>query len=172
MFSLACFAFSVNFNDKCLALAGWSPLHFAAQFGSIEIIQLIFDRVQAPDPLTIAGKTPLDIACRNNSPDVGKLNLFESLLLRDRRAQEKLSSCSKFYSPWKTHTNNEKSIRNSNSIYLVKYFLDKGADINHGNANGWIPLMDAIQRNKLDNVKILLDCGADVAKADKTGKTS
>ena len=72
--SAACFAFFANGYDTFLALAGWSPLHFAAQSGSIETVQLMFDRVQSPYPLTIAGVTPLGIACANNSPDVGMPN--------------------------------------------------------------------------------------------------
>ena len=54
-------------------------------------------------------------------------------------------------------------------MYLVTFFLEKGADINHGNANGWTPLMLAIEGRKLENVKLLLDCGAEVEKTNKRG---
>ena len=61
---------------------------------------------------------------------------------------------------------------NSNSTYLVKFFLDKRADINHGDAwNGWTPLIFAIDREKLENVELLLDGGADVEKKTRLGKT-
>ena len=52
----------------------------------------------------------------------------------------------------------------------MTFFLEKGADINHGNADGWTPLMYAIQGKNLENVKLLLERGADVKKADKDGK--
>ena len=65
----------------------------------------------------------------------------------------------------------KKALRNSNSTYLVTFFLEKGADINHGAADGWTPLMYAIQEKNLENVKLLLERGADVKKADKDGKT-
>ena len=43
--------------------------------------------------------------------------------------------------------------------------------MNHGDANGTTPLMRAIKAKNLEDVKFLLDCGADVKKADKRGKT-
>ena len=73
--SATCFPFSANRYRKIFAFAGWSALHFAAQSGSIEIVQLVFDRVQRPDPLTVAAETPLCMACTNNTPDVGKPKL-------------------------------------------------------------------------------------------------
>ena len=63
---------SLNHQQKLSALAGWSALHYAAKWGSIEIVALIFGRVQSPDPLTLSNSTPLEIACEHNSPDVGK----------------------------------------------------------------------------------------------------
>ena len=53
----------------------------------------------------------------------------------------------------------------------MKSFLANGADINHRDANAVTPLIYAIQGNKLENVKLLLECGADAEKADKIGKT-
>ena len=66
---------------------------------------------------------------------------------------------------------NEKAPRTSNSAYLVRFLFEKGADINLGNANGWTPLIYAIEGKKLENEHHLLDCGADVGKAKKDGKT-
>ena len=65
----------------------------------------------------------------------------------------------------------EKSDKETNRNYLVKFLLDQEADINHGSAKGLTPLMYAIQGKKMENVKLLLENGADVAKADKEGST-
>ena len=43
--------------------------------------------------------------------------------------------------------------------------------MNHGNANGWTPLMYATAGKKPENVKLLLDCGAEVEKKNIRGKT-
>ena len=40
-----------------------------------------------------------------------------------------------------------------------------------GNADAWTPLTFAIVQKNLEDVKLLLECGADMEKADKYGKT-
>ena len=42
--------------------------------------------------------------------------------------------------------------------------------MNHADDNGLTPLMYAIYGEKLENAKLLLDCGADVKRAKKDGK--
>ena len=44
-------------------------------------------------------------------------------------------------------------------------------NINHRNVDSETPLMVAIKEKNLEKVKLLLECGADVEKADKKGKT-
>ena len=65
----------------------------------------------------------------------------------------------------------KKAPRNSNSTCLVTFFLEKGADINHGDVDGFTPLMCAIRWKNLEIVKLLLDCGADVKKLNNYGNT-
>ena len=74
--SAAHLARPVSHQDKFFALAGWCALHHASRWGSIEIVQLVFDRVQSPDPLTDIEETPLCLASKHNSPDVGKRKLY------------------------------------------------------------------------------------------------
>ena len=45
------------------------------------------------------------------------------------------------------------------------------ANVNHDDANVWTLLMRAIQEKNLEIVKFLLDCGVDVEKTTKDGKT-
>ena len=73
--SASCSASSLNHYDNFFAFTGWSPLHIAAQYGSIEIVQLIFDRVARPDPLSDTKATPLCLACQFNTSDVGEPKL-------------------------------------------------------------------------------------------------
>ena len=57
------------------------------------------------------------------------------------------------------------------SSNLVTFLLDKGGDVNHIGANGYTPIMYAINGKKLENVRLLLDRGADVEKVNSRGKT-
>ena len=100
-FSAACFAFSVNHYDKFLPSAGWHALHYAARYGSIEIIQLIFGRVHSPDPLNIDEVTPLCLACGWNSPDAGKPK-FEDLTFTRWPYRNTFMFPLHFRCPWKT----------------------------------------------------------------------
>ena len=70
-------------HTKLFAFAGCSAIHYAANYGSIEIVQLICGRLQNADPLAIDKMTPLCLACARNSPDVGEPKLSKPLLSQD-----------------------------------------------------------------------------------------
>jgi ankyrin repeat protein len=64
----------------------------------------------------------------------------------------------------------------TSSLDTVKLLLDRGADINAANRNGYTALMFAAQQSNgtssLDTVKLLLDRGADINAADRNGYTA
>ena len=70
--SANCFTGSRSRYDKSFAFAGFSPLHVAAERGTLEIVQLIFHRVQNLELPNVYGTAPLSLASKSNSPDVGK----------------------------------------------------------------------------------------------------
>ena len=78
-------ALFLNHQHKLFALAGWSALHYAARWGSIEIVQLLFGRIQSLDLLTNDKKTPLGLACIFNSPEVGEPKLLKDWLFEETR---------------------------------------------------------------------------------------
>ncbi|KAF2998833.1 hypothetical protein E8E13_002593 [Curvularia kusanoi] len=53
---------------------------------------------------------------------------------------------------------------------MIKLLLDKGANANHQNGNGRTPLMEASLWGRIENVKYLLDYGADKALRDTDGR--
>jgi ankyrin repeat protein len=59
----------------------------------------------------------------------------------------------------------------SNTI-IVELLLDKGANINLANEDGWTPLICAASINRVDVIKILLSNGADINLKNKDGKTA
>ncbi len=60
-----------------------------------------------------------------------------------------------------------------NNIAMVKYFLDKGIDVNKTQRkSGFTPLMCASSFGRKEIVKLLLDKGADKNASDKQGFTA
>ncbi|MCW8838680.1 MAG: ankyrin repeat domain-containing protein [Thiovulaceae bacterium] len=55
---------------------------------------------------------------------------------------------------------------------MVKYLLDKGADINKVDGVGWTPLMEAIMDDMPELCKTLVDAGADKTIVNKRGVTA
>lgn len=53
----------------------------------------------------------------------------------------------------------------------IKILLERGADINIQNEEGYTPLMKAIYRENPETVKLLLDNGADVNIKTNNGET-
>ncbi|MBF0297511.1 MAG: ankyrin repeat domain-containing protein [Oligoflexia bacterium] len=58
------------------------------------------------------------------------------------------------------------------TIKMVRYFVDSGLDINFQNEEGISPLMAAAQNNRKENVKFLLQKGADPHAKNKSGQTA
>ena len=72
-------------------VAGWMPLHIAARYGTLEIVQLIFEHIQESDPLIIYEVTRLCLLCRDSNSNIGKAAFFQHFLacgaLRERVGQ-------------------------------------------------------------------------------------
>ena len=109
---------SLNRQDSFSTFAGESPLHFAAQYGSIEIVHLIFDRVRGPDPFSVATVAPLCLACKQNSPEVGEQK-FENFTFTRRPYRKTFVFLLHFLSPTKT----ERSRINPHEI-LINLFSE------------------------------------------------
>ena len=57
------------------------------------------------------------------------------------------------------------------NLELLKYLIDKGADLNSQNKNGYTSLMEAVENNHFYIVKELVLKGADRDKTDYVGRT-
>ena len=57
-------------------------------------------------------------------------------------------------------------------VDVARLLLDKGADVNRANKNGWTPLSIACSKGHVDAVRLLLDKkGAEVDRAGEDDKT-
>jgi ankyrin repeat protein len=54
----------------------------------------------------------------------------------------------------------------------VKFLVDKGADVNKPDPQGWLPLQNAARQRKDAMVKLLIELGADPDAADHSGMTA
>lgn len=58
------------------------------------------------------------------------------------------------------------------NLELVRFLVEKGADVNAVNAEGWTALMAAARKGSLDIVRFLLDKGAALDAKDRFGNTA
>jgi ankyrin repeat protein len=61
---------------------------------------------------------------------------------------------------------------NKSRYDVVKFLLDRGADVNSANRNGWTPLMGAASAGNKNLVGLLIDRGADVKAKHAYGWTA
>jgi ankyrin repeat protein len=60
----------------------------------------------------------------------------------------------------------------NNCVDTVRVLLDKGADVNAKDGDGWTPLIKAASGGFTDLAHLLLDRGADIDVADKLERTA
>ena len=58
-------------------IAGWTPIHQAAENGHEQVCKLIMDKIKDKNPADLKGRTPLHIAAKNGYLAVCELILDE-----------------------------------------------------------------------------------------------
>ena len=61
---------------------------------------------------------------------------------------------------------------NEPKIAVIKYLIEKGADVNAATSDGWTALMSAAQRNFTNNISVLLANGASPHQITKFGENA
>ncbi|MEE9443648.1 MAG: ankyrin repeat domain-containing protein [candidate division Zixibacteria bacterium] len=141
-------------NDR-----GSTALHFAAENGHLQIVELLLDRGADLEAIDVDGDTPLmGAAIRGHS------EIFKMLL--SRGADVDILNI------------NENGVLHyaamGGSVEIVDLLLDRGQNINTQvaqNQGGFTPLIMAVFRNKQEVVKFLLEKGADIEISDSYGRT-
>ena len=59
----------------------------------------------------------------------------------------------------------------ANDFDRVKFLVEKGADVNKPDPQGWTPLQNAARQRKDEMIKTLIELGADVNRPDDSGMT-
>ena len=137
--------------------AGWSALHFAATYSSPEIIEYLLSLGMTVNMTSKTGQTPLMCACLEG----GRLDNIKRLLELGADIQQL-----EFNDGWSPlHF----AARDS-SPEIIEYLLSLGMTVNMTDKSGQTPLMCACYKGgRLDNIKRLLELGADIQQLDYDG---
>ena len=137
--------------------AGWSALHIAARHSSPEIIEYLLSLGMTVNMTDKSGQTPLMCACLEG----GRLDNIKRLLELGADIQQL-----EFNDGWSAlHI----AARDS-SHKIIEYLLSLGMTVNMTSKTGQTPLMCACYKGgRLDNIKRLLELGADIQQLDYDG---
>lgn len=136
--------------------SGWTPLHFAAGFGSVEITDLLIKKGADVNAQEESGYGPIHWAAKNNYPDCIKLLIENGA---DKNLKNKHGWTALFSAAYEGSTES------------LKLLIDSGFDVNLKDDQGRTPLYWAVVRNNSDAVKTLLVAGADVSIVNNDGNT-
>uniref|UniRef100_A0A8C3KJ30 Ankyrin 2 n=1 Tax=Calidris pygmaea TaxID=425635 RepID=A0A8C3KJ30_9CHAR len=136
---------------------GFTPLHVAAKYGSLEVAKLLLQRRASPDSAGKNGLTPLHVAAHYDNQKV-------ALLLLEKGASPH-STAKNGYTP--LHIAAKK-----NQMQIATTLLNYGAETNILTKQGVTPLHLASQEGHTDMVTLLLEKGSNIHVATKTGLTS
>ncbi|MDG7052918.1 MAG: ankyrin repeat domain-containing protein, partial [Wolbachia endosymbiont of Alcedoecus sp.] len=150
----------------------WIPLHWAAQLSSLDVVKYIVERGANVNALTADGRTPLDLAVQRNYVNIinflkkAQLDLDKELLTAVQDGDlNKVEGLANQGAGLNTKGSNDWTLLHfaafSNKFDIVKFLLDKNANIKAKDVYGNTPLHVAAQYDsKLEIVKFLLDKNA------------
>ena len=144
---------TVTLKDK----AGWNMLHFAAQGGDTDILDLIHNHVPNIESRSLVGITPLMVAVGNCKLHAVQwfIEKGASVACVDENGCNILHFAAKNCDP-----------------DIIHRILTYVPDIESKTAFGETPLIIAVRHGKLQSVKYLLERGANPLAKDKNGRDS
>ena len=136
---------------------GRTVLHYAAEYGTDEMVNTLIDAGAVVDAKDNYGWTPLMCAARYGTPENVKALIAKGadVNAKDEHGNTVLMCAARNG----THEN-------------VEVLITAGADVHAKDRKGWTPLMHAALYGTPETVKALIRAGADVKATDKFGKTA
>ena len=149
----------VKVNELCYD--GWYPLHIACISGLIDTVYFLLIEVDADPSIksTVDNATPLHMACWSNHLDIVELLVENAGVDIEQRSKEGYTAL--HYAAW------------SGSTTIVKYLLDKKADLGARTNDDYTPLLLAARTGKYEIVKHLVEfTQVDIDETDSFGCSS
>ncbi|MGB3757980.1 MAG: ankyrin repeat domain-containing protein [Rivularia sp. (in: cyanobacteria)] len=148
-------------NDENIPLS--EQLGDAAMYGKLAKVEQLIAEGADVNAIAECGKTPLMLAAM-----YGHKNVIEKLL--DAGADPNLGGEEEFEEGTTALMCIASSLFASNRAEVIKFLVNRGADVNARNDNGETALIVAC--NNADSVKALIEAGADVNLPDNEGNTA
>lgn len=146
-------------GDNKEVITNQYPLHQAAQYGTVEIVTILLNWGIGIDSQNKSGLTPIQIAIKH-----GKYDIFTLLLSKGANV-----NTDGYLGKTALHA----AAKTEDSRFLTDILLKvKEVSINAVDYQGQTPLHIAAHYNEYDNMKILIDNGADKTLGDHGGKTA
>jgi ankyrin repeat protein len=146
----------VNVRDK--SYDGISPLHAAVENGNIEIAQFLLDSGAKANIRDFRKRTPLMMMDGDATPEIVDLLL---------RHGAKVQSVDK-----EKNTVLHHFVENADDQDMVRLLVAQGINVNAVNGDRETALMIASKNGNTDDVKALLESGADVGRSNADNKTA
>uniref|UniRef100_A0A669D1W8 Ankyrin 2 n=1 Tax=Oreochromis niloticus TaxID=8128 RepID=A0A669D1W8_ORENI len=146
-----------HFLGCLLIQKGFTPLHVAAKYGSLDVAKLLLQRRAPPDSAGKNGLTPLHVAAHYDNQNV-------ALLLLDKGASPH-TMAKNGYTP--LHIAAKK-----NQMEIATVLLRYGAETNILTKQGVTPLHLASQEGHADMAALLITKGAQINVPTKSGLTA
>jgi cytohesin len=141
---------------------GGTALHAAACSGRKDIVQLLISRGAKVDPKDASGLTPLYYATTHNTEEI------VDLLVAKGADVDATNETEDGYGHALLHY----AIAQDDSKDAIKLLINKGANVNVRDWDGFTPLMWATWESGKDVVELLISKGADVNQQDNYGCTA
>uniref|UniRef100_A0A0E0RJM3 Uncharacterized protein n=1 Tax=Oryza rufipogon TaxID=4529 RepID=A0A0E0RJM3_ORYRU len=144
---------------------GFTPLHYAAEYGHVDVVRLLLSKGVHVDPLNYSG-APLHLATANDHDQVAKVLLEHGAdKLEQKLGQAPNRVVNHVLSPLVVACC-------SHSLKCMKLLIKAGADVNDRSSTGprTTPLVLAVDDGSADIVKILLEAGADPNIRNEDGR--
>ena len=147
----ACLSGGANANQR--DQNGWTPLHVAVQrTDDPRVIQALLDGRANPNLEDEHGREPLFYL----SKYANRIAVIQKLLDGGADPNRSLS----------LHT----AARHNKNIFVIQALLNGGANPNWEDGNGWTPLHVAARFGTLQEIRMLVENGADVNRRNNSGR--
>jgi ankyrin repeat protein len=179
--------------NSALSPEKWTPLHFACQHGSLEMIEALIKAGAEVNTITTQNETPLLIAMRCHASDPTRgcdcfWVLFDHGAKIDFRSSEGLTALHRICENgndllWNQLFRTELQLPRSlledlvryaaglNRVHMLKVLLQLGIDIDASGVDGKAALHFASETGSMDCLSALIDAGATIDITDEAGKT-